>query len=76
MVFEFALLCYRCDGKWQTVPFINNPACKTVSSSAGSQGLMKQSNSLSWPSGKLKQLSCLQIFLVVEYFVGQNQIIS
>ncbi len=26
---------YRCDCAWQTVPVINNPACKTVSSSAG-----------------------------------------
>ncbi len=35
---------YRCDSEWQTVPDINNPACKTVSFSAGSPGLIKQSN--------------------------------
>ncbi len=34
-MFEFALLCYRCDCEWQTVPVFNNPARKTVSSSVG-----------------------------------------
>ncbi len=47
-LFEFSLLFYRCDWEWQTVPVINNPARKTVSSLAGSPGLMKQSNSWSY----------------------------
>ncbi len=58
---------------------INNPARKTVSSSAGSPGLMKQSYwwpSLSWLSGELEQFSCIQIYMVVKYFVGQDQIVS
>ncbi len=42
LIIEFALLCYRCDREWQTVPVFNNPARKTASSSAGSPGLLKK----------------------------------
>ncbi len=40
---EFALLFFRCKCELQLVRFINKPACRTVSASAGSPDLMKQS---------------------------------
>ncbi len=67
-----------CDCKWQTAPVLDNSVCKSVSSSS-SPSLAKKYKwwpACSWPSGEREQLCCFYVYLVVQFLVGQDQIIS